>query len=243
MEIDHHSHLPLHAQAEAWLRELITAPEYRAGACIPDEIGLAKRLGVSRNTMRTALERLVHAGLLERRRGVGTRVVQAPVASQRTRWDAFLEEIEPQRQVAIDVLSVRSQGAPEDAATALGIAPGAAVLHLSRLLRRSGEMLASVQSWLHPRLGLNGSEDFQRPLYELIERGCGVIPTLCQEDLSAQLADLALSRLLALKRPAVVLVRRRVVSDAQRRPLEVALAYYPGEQAHRSLEIARDHKS
>jgi GntR family transcriptional regulator len=241
MELDRHSPLPLHAQVEAYLRELITAPEYRAGACIPHEIGLAKRLGISRNTVRTALEALVRDGLLERRRGIGTQVVQSRMASQRSAWNGFLEEIECQRQISCSVVAVRSEAAPPPVATSLGLAVAATVVHLQRLLSRDQVILAYVESYFHPSLGLTGSEDFRRPLYDIIERERGCIPTVIQEEISAEVVDLPLSRLLKVKRPMAVLVRRRLVADAQRRPLEVATAYYVGERCRRQLEILRDH--
>ena len=45
VQIDHNSALPLHAQVEQLLRELINEPEYKAGKFLPNEVDLAKRLG------------------------------------------------------------------------------------------------------------------------------------------------------------------------------------------------------
>ena len=44
-----------------------------------NEIGLADRFGLSRPTMRRAIQELVDKGVLVRKRGVGTQVVQGPI--------------------------------------------------------------------------------------------------------------------------------------------------------------------
>ena len=57
------------------LRERITAGEWPVGTRIPPEPALATLLGVGRNTVREAVQSLVHAGLLARRQGSGTYVL------------------------------------------------------------------------------------------------------------------------------------------------------------------------
>ena len=57
------------------LRGRITSQEWAVGARIPAEPALADLLGVGRNTVREAVQSLVHAGLLERRQGSGTYVL------------------------------------------------------------------------------------------------------------------------------------------------------------------------
>ena len=62
--IDHKSALPLHAQVENLLRELIASDEYKKGKFLPNEVSFAKQLGISRNTVRQATNKLVYEGLL-----------------------------------------------------------------------------------------------------------------------------------------------------------------------------------
>jgi DNA-binding FadR family transcriptional regulator len=59
------------------LTSQIDSGEWRVGTRIPPEPQLALALGVGRNTLREAVNALVHAGLLERRQGSGTYVVAA----------------------------------------------------------------------------------------------------------------------------------------------------------------------
>jgi GntR family transcriptional regulator len=240
LRVDPRSPLPLKAQVERLLRGLIDLPEHRAGAKLPDEIGLAERLGVSRNTVRSAIERLVQEGLLERRRGVGTHVARPRVAAHEAAWDAFVDELEP-RGDGVTVITAKAAMAACDAeaAAALGLAAATQALRLERVLADESGPLARIRSWLHPRLVLSASEDFRQPLFATIERVAGAIPTLAHEALSAGLADPETLRLLQLRRGSAVLARRRIVCDAQRRPIELGLAWYrPDHQ--RQLELRRD---
>src|SRR5579863_789312 len=89
LRLNHLSAVPLHAQARELLRGLARQPAYQNGRLLPDEVSLAGKLGVSRGTMRSAITRLVHEGLLERRAGVGTRVRTVAGESGIGAWRSF----------------------------------------------------------------------------------------------------------------------------------------------------------
>ena len=44
LRIDHNSPVPLRAQVEQLLRDLVLKPEYQKGALLPDEVALARRM-------------------------------------------------------------------------------------------------------------------------------------------------------------------------------------------------------
>src|SRR5919202_122838 len=60
---------PAHAQIERWLAQAIRAGRFGPGDRLPPERELAARAGVSRMTLRQALDSLERRGLLERRVG------------------------------------------------------------------------------------------------------------------------------------------------------------------------------
>lgn len=62
-------------QAVGRLRQQITSGAWPVGARIPPEPELTELIGVGRNTVREAVQSLVHAGMLERRQGSGTYVI------------------------------------------------------------------------------------------------------------------------------------------------------------------------
>ena len=65
---------PLYLQVEATLKEMIEGGDFSPGEQIPSERELSDQLGVSRMTVRRAVENLTHRGLLERRSTSGTYV-------------------------------------------------------------------------------------------------------------------------------------------------------------------------
>lgn len=85
--------LPLHKQAELYLRNLIEQDEYKEGKMLPNEIELSEQLKMSRNTLRQAINTLVSEGLLIRKRGIGTQVAEKNIASEATNWLSFSQEM------------------------------------------------------------------------------------------------------------------------------------------------------
>lgn len=73
--------MPLYAQAEKVLEDLLVHRRYRIGDRIPPEAELVRSLGVSRATIRAAVGRLVGRGLLVRRQGSGTFLARLPEGS------------------------------------------------------------------------------------------------------------------------------------------------------------------
>src|ERR1700750_1895828 len=77
--------VPLYAQAEKVLEDLLVHRQYRIGDRIPPEVELVRSLGVSRATIRAAVGRLVSRGLLIRRQGSGTFPARLPERRDRPR--------------------------------------------------------------------------------------------------------------------------------------------------------------
>jgi GntR family transcriptional regulator, phosphonate transport system regulatory protein len=67
----------IYSQIAKLLREEISS-FLKPGECLPSENDLAERFGVNRHTIRRAVEDLIAAGLLERRHGKGTFVLDGP---------------------------------------------------------------------------------------------------------------------------------------------------------------------
>jgi GntR family transcriptional regulator len=83
----------LRAQAADALRAIIDE-QYEPGERLPAEPELAKRLNLSRNTVREAIGQLVHEGRLDRRWGVGTTVL-----SPRAQAAFSVTDVVPIRQI------------------------------------------------------------------------------------------------------------------------------------------------
>ena len=241
LKLDHDSYEPLHAQAERLLRGLILQPEYVQGALLPPEVALARSLGISRSTLRMAIARLEAEGRLERRSGVGTRVVEPRVKSGVGAWQSFTREMEAKGvEVETYLTKVRLIPANEVVARALQIAVETEVLCLERVRGWDAKPEVSFTSYFHPRLGLTKAEDFQKPLYEMIRERTSVVADHSLEELTAEAADKRLAHLLQVPAGAPLLRRERIVLDTGRRPIEFALVRYCCERFQLTMNLRQE---
>ena len=238
MRLDHKSSLPLHVQAERLLRQLIRQPDYRANGLLPDEVSLSRLLGVSRNTLRAAIGRLVAEGRLERKAGIGTRVTEPKVQSGVGAWLSFTREMAA-KGIKVETYSVKAQwlAAPREVAQGLQLRPGAKVLCLDRVRGWDGEPEVHFRSYLHPRLKLPADADFRQPLYELVKEHCSIVADQSQEELAAVAADRRWGRLLGVKVGTPLLRRDRIVLDTGRRPMEFAIVHYRCDRFRLTLNL------
>ena len=233
---------PLHQEAERRIRRLIGQPEYQKGALLPNEVGLAEKLGISRHTLRVALGRLVNEGLLVRTAGLGTRVCSQPVRTDVTAWNSFTREME---RLGIEVknheMEVGVEVPPHDVAEPLGLEAGETTLHLLRVRGWDGRPAVVAESWLHPRLGLTGEEDFTRPLYEIVQRGSGARPSRSVEQISVTRASAFIAEKLGLKTGEPLMLRQRLVSDSHKQAIEFNRNWYRPDAyvLHLELEVGK----
>lgn len=121
------------------------------GGRLPPEADLARELGVSRTTVRAALQTLAEDGIVSRRRRHGTVVNEHMLRGSLplNRLLSFRELIEQSGYAAsVDALVRRLEVPPAAVATALRLAPGERCLVIGRLLRADGVPAVSVSDVL-----------------------------------------------------------------------------------------------
>ncbi len=240
LKINHQSAIPFHAQVEELLRKMIGLPEYNDGKFFPNEVELAKKLGISRNTVRHAINKLVYEGLLIRKKGVGTKVAGKSVTTRLDSWHSFTQEMNekgiPFKNYEIDVNWVE---ADPFVAKFFSVTENKLVLKMERLRGLDKGPIVYFISYFHPRVGLTGKEDFSKPLYKLLEDKYSTIVTISKEEISARIADERLSKKLNIKKGDPVLVRKRYVFDPGGRPVEFNVGYYKADSFTYSIEIQR----
>ena len=159
------------------MRELIEQPAFGNGEFLPKEVDIAEKLGVARNTVRHAISKLVNEGLLVRKKGVGTIVAARRIPTRLDSWWSFTKEMKAK---GIDVVNF-----DEEVATALHIKAGMKLVQVLRLRGTSAGPSLLTISWFHPRLKMTGTEDFSKPLYQMLEEDFGVIASVSREEISA----------------------------------------------------------
>lgn len=239
-EIDHNSTLPLHMQVEDMLRKLIEKPEYQNGKMLPNEINIAKKLGISRSTVRQATNKLVYEQLLVRKKGVGTKVAKNNITTKLSKWSSFTHEMD-EKGVVFKNYSIKvSMVVPDKEIQRLfNIGEGHKVLKMERLKGPDSGPVVHFISYFHPRTGLTADDDFSRPLYETLERDHHIVAAISKEGISAILADSKISKMLNIKKGDPILFRKRVVCDPGDRPIEYNLGYYRADRFTYTIDIAR----
>jgi GntR family histidine utilization transcriptional repressor len=133
------------------LRARIAARHWGPGAVLPTETALAAEYGVARGTVARALADLAAAGLVERRRRAGTRVVPAPVRRAVLAIPVIRREVEARGQQHAHRLLARAEAAaPLAVAAAMGLPAGTPALHLETLHLADGRPFALETRWLNP---------------------------------------------------------------------------------------------
>lgn len=238
--IDHNSALPLHAQVEQLLREMIIEEEYVEGKLLPNEIDLAKMLGISRNTLRQAMHKLMFEGLLVRKKGIGTRVASRSVNTRLTDWASFTQEMNEKGIPFINFdIHVSKVLADESIAQIFSVKPGTQIVKLERLRGLKDGPMVQFISYFHPRIGLTGKEDYTRPLNEMLEHDFATIPAISREEISALAAPKDIALRLEIKKGEPILKRVRKVFDPGERIIEYNICYYRADKFTYLIDIHR----
>ena len=239
--IDHKSALPLHMQVEEMLRKMIEQPEYQNGKLLPNEVMIASKLGISRNTVRQAANKLVHEKLLVRKKGVGTKVAKNSITTKLNKWTSFTHEMDEKGVVFKNYSLKVSRVSPDkDVKQFFNIGDDAKVIKLERLRGLNKGPVVYFISYFHPRVGLTENEDFSKPLYETLEKDHHVTVAVSKESISAILANKRLAEKLSIDEGAPILFRKRLVCDPGDRPIEYNLGYYRADSFTYTIDIARD---
>ncbi|MFC0515567.1 GntR family transcriptional regulator [Mucilaginibacter angelicae] len=240
LSIDHKSPIPLHIQAEQLLRELIKDPAYQAGKLLPNEVELAKKLAISRTTLRQAINKLVYDELLIRKKGFGTKVANSKISSKSMNWLSFSQEMKARGiNVKNYELHVSWVFPDESTASFFDISTEKKIVKMERLRGSSDNPFVYFISYFHPRIGLTGEEDFKRPLYEMLEDEYSAIANLSKEEISALSANKFIAGKLEIETGSPVLFRKRFVYDQGERPMEYNLGYYKAESFVYTVESRR----
>lgn len=234
--IDHSSSVPLYAQVESLLREMIALTEYQEGKLLPNEVDMSKELGISRNTLRQATNKLVYEGKLFRKKGVGTMVAR-PVDSKANNWSSFSQEMKSKGIEVVNFDISFNWVTPEDQVlNFFALEPGTKVLKMERLRGKDSGPFVFFVSYFHPRTGLTGKEDFERPLYEILKNDYSIIAKLSQEEITAEAASKVMAEKLDLLKGDPILKRKRFVFDPGRRPIEFNIGYYRADSIVYTVE-------
>ncbi len=224
--VDRNSPVPLYFQLSQQLEAAIENGRLAPGSLLGNEIELAGRLGLSRPTVRQAIQSLVDKGLLVRRRGIGTQVVHSQV-KRPLELSSLYDDLEAAGQKpATRVLRNTTTEADAEVAAALGIAEGAEVVLIERLRMTHGEPVAHLRNHLPAGLlRLETADLEQTGLYRLM-RAAGITLHSARQAVGARAASPEEAARLDEPEGAPLLTMQRTTFDDTGRAVEFGSHVY-----------------
>lgn len=213
---------------------------------VPGEMELMEEFGVSRATMRKALENLSTEGLIERAAGRGTRRVQAPaddapVKAGASRLAGLLDNIvAASLDTTVKVLEHDTVEASGPVAATLGIAPRAEVLRAVRVRSTRAGPVSHITTWIPRDLarGLGRKQLGKKAILVLLEES-GVAIGRATQSISAKQADAAVALALEVPLGSALLSVNRIVFDTNEQPVLWLQGLYRPDRYEYEMDLSR----
>lgn len=224
--LDRSSPVPLYYQLSQQLESAVESGQLKPGDQIDPEVDLAQQLGLSRPTVRQGIQELVKKGILVRRRGKGTQVVQNQLRRPVELSSLHDDLTRAGRKSTTTVLSLTREIASAEVAEKLSLAEGAEVYVIERLRYDGDEPLAHMNNWIPASIvELDEGSLATHGLYELMRRA-GVQLHIANQRIGAKVATATEARLLTVKTGAPLLTMQRTTYDDSGRTVEWASSAY-----------------
>ncbi|NPV55544.1 MAG: GntR family transcriptional regulator [Anaerolineae bacterium] len=242
--IDPYDFTPRYYQLASILRERIAGGEYQPNQPIPSERQLEELYGVSRTTIRQAIELLMRQGYLYREHGRGTFVSPQKLQKGISELTSFSEDmkqrgLEPGQQI----LAIDMRQPPEKIRQRLELEASAQeVLYLERL--RLGDNipmgLQTSYTVLPPGQTITPAEvETQGSIYRILQEKFHLIPTEADETLEVALATPREASLLGIAPGSPLLLSERTTYSQYRRVIEFVKIVYRGDRYRYFAKLTR----
>lgn len=224
------------------LRERILNGVLEPGSRLPGELSIAAEYGVSRVTVRRALDTLAVDGLIDRRPGSGTFVQEnnsvQPIVADLSNVLSHL--VEMGRRTSVRLLSFAYVNPSESVAAALGLGPGERAQRSIRVRLIDGAPFSYLVTHVPERIGVTYSEAdlASMPLLGLLERS-GIVVEEASQNIGATLAGPDVAEALALEIGSPLLSLTRVVWDPSGRGVEHLHALYRPDRYSFHMDLVR----
>ena len=225
------------------LRDDIATGQQAEGSVLPSEQRLAEIHGVSRVTVRRALDALARDGLIEKKTGAGSIVKRG--ASPESAITADMSTLIPQivqmgRETSARLLSFSYGQAPQLVQQALDLDPGARVQTAIRVRSNDGTPFSHLTTFVPEEISQNYSEAdlATTPLFELLERS-GVTVASARQSVTATLAAPDVADALGVSVGSALLSLTRVVHDDAGHGIEYLSALYRPDMFRLDMSLTR----
>ncbi len=213
------------------------------GENLPGEQRLAESFGVSRVTVRRALDALSNAGLIEKRVGSGTIVRATAQAGKSAAMDfntLMPQLVEMGQSTTARLLSFSYGPAPDFVAQAMGISASERVQIATRIRIAEETPFSHLTTFVPAAIAQNYSENdlATTPLFKLLERS-GVQIKEAHQSVSAALASPEVAEALEVAVGSALLSLRRVVRDVDGNGVEYLAGLYRSDMFRLEMPLTR----
>jgi DNA-binding GntR family transcriptional regulator len=238
--VNRSSPVPLYFQVAEQIEQAIHDGQLAPGDRIANEIALADQLGLSRPTLRQAIQTLVDKGMLVRKRGVGTQVVNAPIRRTVELTSLYDDLTRSGLRPTTTVLGLDLVPADEEAAQKLNLPTGHKVWRLRRLRTVKDEPLALMTNLVPEGVTDLSQVDLDHTgLYEHF-RAQAINLRVAHQVIGARTVDAAEARLLGGRKGDPVLTMERTSYDDKGRAVEHGTHLYrPDRYAYETTLVDR----
>jgi GntR family transcriptional regulator len=236
------SPVPLYFQIEKDLASQIANGTLAPGAQLPSEDELIAKYGVSRTTVRRAIQELARLELIEIRRGKGTFVLAQKITQEFTGLTGFVEDmVAVGKHPSAKLLEKNEVNASEEVARQLRLPIGTRVLRILRVRIADGAPVSLDETYLPMDLGQKVADDDLEiyPIFSLLE-GKYETPLLeADYRLEAISADPFVAESLGIEPNAAVMLIERVSYSLESRPVDFEKRFYRGDKIRLTTRLRR----
>ncbi len=237
---------PLYKIAEKNILELLKEKPYSEGFYLPTELELMKRFGVSRHTIRRAMDNLVLKSIIEREKGKGTRLILGEKSHVKTKlndWKSLTEEMTARGySFSYKEKKVSMLPAEEKLKKIFSLEQNTDIVTLERMVVDVVPVVYFV-SYFNPILNLDKDKEFLngkfRKLYEYLERSYEIKMIRSEEEITAKMPNNFIKRKLELPKNVPILCRERFVYDDKNRLIEYNIGYYNSERFSYNVSLEK----
>ncbi len=234
---------PLYHKMFLIMRQRIETGVYAGDGVVPGEMDLAREFGVSRITAARALNDLAALGLVDRKRGRGTRLSPAsPGAKRAASIEGLIENlVQMGLKTQVRVLSFDYAVPSDEVRRELKLAEGVRAQRVVRVRSQAGAPFSYLTTWVPESIGRTfGPDDLgATPMLTLIERA-GVKVASATQIFSAAIADPQIAEALQMEVGAALLtIQRTVIADSGAPVQCICAAYRPDRYRYR-LALTRE---
>ena len=243
-QVDHvvSDFVPRYYQVYTVLQQRIREGEWSPDAPMPTEQEFAASFGVSRVTIRKALNMLQEEKLIDRQQGRGTFALPPPRRHTRANFSGLLENIvDFELHTKVRVLVFAKVALSEQIARWLECATGAPALKIVRVRSDNQTPFSYTTCYLpEPEADLISEESLGNRTVIATLAAAGVAAATAEQRLSATVAGVEVAKFLKLEVGAPLISMTRVVRNEDGRPVELIQALYRPDKYEYRVNLSRD---